>query len=85
MQQVGFGCLDDDAEDMLHLAQHLKREHGCTEWILVGHSTGCQQAVRYVKRNGVHAEGTPELKGVVLLASVRTFARCVCSARHLEA
>ena len=72
LQQFGLCSLDDDAEDLRLLAQHLQRERECTDWVLAGHSTGCQDAVRYVQRYGVQADGTPTLAGVALLAPVRT-------------
>lgn len=72
VQQYGFGSIDVDADDILALAQYLHKEHACKEWVLAGHSTGTQDAVRFVQRHGVQAEGTAPLRAVVLLAPVRT-------------
>jgi pimeloyl-ACP methyl ester carboxylesterase len=78
VQQYGIGSLDQDADDILALARHLREEYACDQWILAGHSTGTQDAVRYVARHGLGAHGTAPLKAAILLAPVRayTYAQC---------
>lgn len=71
VQQYGLGSLNQDADDILALARHLREEYACNEWILAGHSTGTQDAVRYAARHGLRADGTPPLKAAILLAPVR--------------
>ncbi|KAG2447791.1 hypothetical protein HYH02_007248 [Chlamydomonas schloesseri] len=46
----GTGSLDRDAGDLRLLLGHLRRQHGITGVVLMGHSTGCQDAVRYTQR-----------------------------------
>jgi hypothetical protein len=72
LQQFGLGNLDQDADDILAVAKYLHKEHDCLEWVLAGHSTGTQDAVRFMHCHGSHAIGTAPLKGVVLLAPVRS-------------
>jgi hypothetical protein len=45
-QGWGLASLDQDAADIRLLAECLAREHSCSAWVLMGHSTGCQDAVR---------------------------------------
>lgn len=115
LQGWGVGSLDQDADDLLLLAKHLKADfdsqvralavsvraslnvaawlphwqgscnlhiHLLSLWcqkrisvelqaiVLLGHSTGCQDAVRYVESHS-KAEGAAQLAGVVLQAAVR--------------
>lgn len=67
--QFGLSSLDRDAEEVHKLACCLQREHGSTGIVLVGHSTGCQDGVRYAQRFRRGA-GAPPLLGVVLQAPV---------------
>ncbi|PNW82539.1 hypothetical protein CHLRE_06g283034v5 [Chlamydomonas reinhardtii] len=46
----GTGSLDRDAADLRLLCAHLRQQHGIRGVVLVGHSTGCQDAVRYMQR-----------------------------------
>ncbi|KAI7838132.1 hypothetical protein COHA_008063 [Chlorella ohadii] len=50
---TGYGCasLDQDAEELHRLACHLRAEYGSQGMVIVGHSTGCQDAVRYAQRH----------------------------------
>jgi len=48
--QYGIASLDQDARELDMLVQHLKKEYEATHVVLAGHSTGCQDAVRYVQR-----------------------------------
>ena len=77
----GFGSLDEDAEDLELLADYLGTARGATEIALVGHSTGCQDAVRYAARQreqqqqhqgggGATTTTRPTLTAVVLQAPV---------------
>lgn len=56
--------------------QHLAAQQGVTQVLLMGHSTGCQDAVRYVQRYGSQdtqqqqGRRLPQLVGVVLQAPV---------------
>lgn len=70
VQQFGFSSITNDADDILALAQFLHAQHGSRSWVLVGHSTGTQDAVRYVQRYGLQAKGTAPLEAVVLLSPV---------------
>ncbi|PRW56053.1 UPF0613 -like [Chlorella sorokiniana] len=49
---TGYGCasLDQDAEELHRLACHLRAEYGSQGMVIVGHSTGCQDAVRYAQQ-----------------------------------
>lgn len=66
-QGWGLSSLDQDASELHLLAKCLAEQHGCSRWVLMGHSTGCQDAVRYVQR--YRAEDT-KLAGVILQAPV---------------
>jgi len=50
----GTASLDGDAADLALLADHLGAARGAARLALLGHSTGCQGAVRYA---GSHAAG----------------------------
>lgn len=67
----GFGVrsLDEDAADLALLAKHLAAAWGSEGLVLVGHSTGSQDAVRYAKRLRELDVPVP-LLGVVLQAPV---------------
>jgi len=64
----GMGSVSQDAKEIDQLVSILSNSYGCKEVILLGHSTGCQDAVmyaqRYMGRHGV------VLKGVVLQGPV---------------
>jgi hypothetical protein len=69
----GVASLDGDAADLATLADHLGAERGATHIALVGHSTGCQDAVRYAGTQahiGGGPRGRPALTAVVLQAPV---------------
>ncbi|CAG9465134.1 unnamed protein product [Pedinophyceae sp. YPF-701] len=65
----GGSSLDKDAHELNLLCRHLKAKHGSRAVVIVGHSTGCQDAVRYVKRHRGDPEAPP-IAGVVLQAPV---------------
>jgi pimeloyl-ACP methyl ester carboxylesterase len=48
--QFGLSSLDTDAEELNMLIDHLKERDGASQVVIAGHSTGCQDAVRYVQR-----------------------------------
>lgn len=61
----GYGCasLDQDADELHLLATCLAADHGSTGWVLMGHSTGCQDAVRYTQRHGSTAAAGGDAAG----------------------
>lgn len=68
-QGWGVGSLDQDADDLLLLSRHLRAEMGSEALVIMGHSTGTQDAVRFCQRHG-GAEGAAPLAGVILQAPV---------------
>ena len=68
-QGWGLASLDQDAEELSQLAKCLRKEHSSQGVIVAGHSTGCQDAVRYAQRHKLDADAAP-LLGVVLQAPV---------------
>mmetsp|Transcript_9418 Transcript_9418/g.22676 ORF Transcript_9418/g.22676 Transcript_9418/m.22676 type:complete len:220 (-) Transcript_9418:82-741(-) len=64
-----MSSLDEDADELLMLTRDLATEHGSEGIVIIGHSTGCQDAVRYAQRFRRDAEAPP-LMGVVLQAPV---------------
>ena len=66
--QFGFGSLDDDVADLEDLLSYLRSLNPSTppKFILVGHSTGCQQCVHYLKSS----PNASLITGVVLQAPV---------------
>ena len=70
--QFGFGSLDEDVEDLDDLIEFLKgdtegAERGDFKLILVGHSTGCQQIVHFLRKAALAKE---VVNGVFLQAPV---------------
>lgn len=53
---IGWGCasLDQDVEELSLLTRHLESAFDSEALILAGHSTGCQDTVRYVNTQGVY-------------------------------
>ncbi|GMI06705.1 hypothetical protein TrVE_jg8086 [Triparma verrucosa] len=47
--QFGWGSLEEDVEDLRHLIGFLEKEYGAEEVVLLGHSTGCQQCVKFLE------------------------------------
>ncbi len=68
-QGWGTGSLDRDADELLLLARCLRAEHASEGMVIVGHSTGCQDAARYAARHRGAAAAAP-LLGAVLQAPV---------------
>ena len=64
----GTGGLDRDVDELSMLARHLATERGAKSLVLIGHSTGCQDAVHFM---ATAADEARELvRGVVLQAPV---------------
>ncbi len=90
-QGYGTGSLDRDADDLSALAAHLGARARVRGVALLGHSTGCQDIVRYVARHGpgarrAAARGSdtaaatyPDLLATVLQAPVGAGSRGRCS------
>ena len=68
-QGWGLGSLKRDADELLLLAQCLAADHDSQGVVLVGHSTGCQDAVEYARRHRANSTAAP-LLGAVLQAPV---------------
>ncbi|KAL6771990.1 hypothetical protein ACKKBG_A28550 [Auxenochlorella protothecoides x Auxenochlorella symbiontica] len=66
----GLASLDQDAAELHLLAAALGREHGAEGVAILGHSTGCQDAVRYASLYAGGKDGAPPLMGLVLQAPV---------------
>ena len=64
----GTGSLERDVEELSTLARHLAAERGATSLVLIGHSTGCQDAVHFMAT--AQAEVRSLVRGVVLQAPV---------------
>ena len=63
----GTASLDGDAAELGLLGRHMREQRGGSAgFVLIGHSTGCQDTVRYAERHG--ADGL--LRGAVLQAPV---------------
>eukprot|EP00879_Flechtneria_rotunda_P009118 GHRR01009546.1.p1 GENE.GHRR01009546.1~~GHRR01009546.1.p1 ORF type:complete len:358 (+),score=102.20 GHRR01009546.1:188-1261(+) len=67
-QGWGLASLDQDADELQQLAACLSQQQDCQAWVVMGHSTGCQDAIRFVQR---HRHGPDsKLAGVILQAPV---------------
>lgn len=53
----GVGSLSEDADEIRSLVSHLTTVRGARKVVLIGHSTGCQDAVMFFSRFGATAEG----------------------------
>lgn len=86
LQAYGTGSLDQDASEMLLLAQHLTAAHGATALAFMGHSTGCQDVVRFMATHGSAPPGCARLAANILQAPVSERAReCMRSSLLLAA
>ncbi|GMH58987.1 hypothetical protein TL16_g02733 [Triparma laevis f. inornata] len=63
--QFGWGSLEEDVEDIKHLIEFLEKEYNAEEVVLIGHSTGCQQCVKFLEGGDVGI-----VKGVILQGPV---------------
>lgn len=61
--------LDQDADELYELIVYLKKNRGCEEFALLGHSTGTQDSIRFVKRYGKDP-ALPSLRAVILQGPV---------------
>lgn len=59
----GTSSLDRDADELLELSAHLRSQRGIEGIVLLGHSTGCQDAVRYAEREMQPQQSKEESKG----------------------
>lgn len=66
-QGWGMGSVDRDAKELHSLMQVLKKEHGSTGAVLLGFSTGCQDAVWY-SRFYRDSDSAAPLVGIILQA-----------------
>ena len=66
-QGYGTSSLNQDAEELTALAQFLASQFGCEKYALIGHSTGCQDSVRLVKRLKETERGREILPSCVVL------------------
>lgn len=69
-----MASLDQDADELLLLARHLRAHAGSQGLVLMGHSTGCQDAARYAQRHAGCGGYAAPLLGVVLQGPVRAAA-----------
>lgn len=69
LQGFGTCSLDQDVSELRELLVHLKSERSCIDSVLMGHSTGCQDVVRFMK---LYKDETniPEIQGTILQAPV---------------
>jgi len=63
----GTASLDADAAEIDGLLEYLKEHRGLREFVILGHSTGCQDVVRYLQVGGKHVG---DVKGAILQAPV---------------
>jgi pimeloyl-ACP methyl ester carboxylesterase len=66
-QGYGTSSLDKDAQELEELCRFLKDHFGCKQYALIGHSTGCQDSVRFVKRLKESEQGRQILPSCVVL------------------
>eukprot|EP00877_Chromochloris_zofingiensis_P007835 jgi/Chrzof1/3304/Cz12g20080.t1 len=69
-QGYGVASLDQDADELHLLSQYLYSNFASQGMLLMGHSTGCQDAVRYAQRHGTTVQDCAPLLGVILQAPV---------------
>jgi ankyrin repeat protein len=50
----GTGSLARDTQEITELINHLVTEHSCEQVVLVGHSTGCQNAIHFLRHAPLH-------------------------------
>lgn len=63
----GTSCLDQDATELDQLISHLINKEDSDGVILLGHSTGCQDIVHYMKKNSACSRA---VRGAILQAPV---------------
>ncbi|GAB5368640.1 hypothetical protein AAMO2058_001337100 [Amorphochlora amoebiformis] len=69
-QGFGISSISKDTKDISNLVRHLRKDHPKALIVLMGHSTGCQDAVSYCKL--CHTQKKPEerINGIILQAPV---------------
>ena len=61
----GTGSVSRDADELHLLLELLHTEYGVAEFVLLGHSTGCQDAVMYMRKYGAYDKGYKVAKVVL--------------------
>lgn len=56
----GISSLDIDAKEIFELIRYLTTKRGFTRFVIIGHSTGCQDIVHFFRKYG----GTPEANSI---------------------
>jgi pimeloyl-ACP methyl ester carboxylesterase len=64
----GHGSLDRDTTELHELFEYLATHRNCQRLVIVGHSTGCQNIVHYLKKK--QHDTTPNIVAVILQAPV---------------
>lgn len=64
-----MASLDGDADELLLFSRALRTDYDAAGLVIMGHSTGCQDAVRFMQRHAAAGGATPIL-GTVLQAPV---------------
>ena len=64
----GHGSLERDTAEISKLMEYLKCHHSASKFVLIGHSTGCQNAIHLTKYG--ESDILEDLKGIVLQAPV---------------
>ncbi|KAG8969525.1 hypothetical protein FRC03_002386 [Tulasnella sp. 419] len=69
--QFGLSSLDNDVEELGYAFEYLYREKSKTDIVLMGHSTGCQDAIHYlVTKPTSSSSPRPQIKSAILQAPV---------------
>ncbi|KAF4659995.1 hypothetical protein FOZ61_004334 [Perkinsus olseni] len=66
----GYSSLDSDVEDMTQALAFLKEHHGVEHVFLLGHSTGCQDVVHFIKTRTPEEPSLPTVEGCILQGAV---------------
>jgi pimeloyl-ACP methyl ester carboxylesterase len=64
----GTGSLQRDTEEIVALIEHVVSQHACEKVVLVGHSTGCQNAIHFLRNAATQVRS--RVVAVVLQAPV---------------
>jgi pimeloyl-ACP methyl ester carboxylesterase len=76
----GNGSLERDTTELTELLSFLQTYRGAHQYVLVGHSTGCQNAVHYLK----HGKYKESIRGVVLQAPVSDREHAMMESEHYK-
>ncbi|KAF4736624.1 hypothetical protein FOZ62_019537 [Perkinsus olseni] len=66
----GYSSLDSDVEDMTQALALLKEHRGVEHVFLLGHSTGCQDVVHFIKTRTPEEPSLPTVEGCILQGAV---------------